>query len=100
MTAGCPICRPTCSNTVRAMMSVALPAVKGTTTWIGLAGQLCALAPLPHAGANSPRMGAAGGGGGVGAGGMGTRAGQQPEKEDVEDGEALLHSRPCYARVP
>ena len=39
----CPICLPTCSNTVRAVISVALPAVNGTMILIGcFAGHSCA----------------------------------------------------------
>src|SRR5262245_12357508 len=40
----CPASRPICSNTARATMSVALPAVNGTMILIGLAGQTCAAA--------------------------------------------------------
>src|SRR5262245_8288374 len=39
---GWPSCAVSFSATVRAMMSVALPGVKGTVTRIGLAGQGCA----------------------------------------------------------
>jgi hypothetical protein len=40
-----PSCRPTCSNTVRAVMSVALPAENGMTILIGcLVGHSCAVA--------------------------------------------------------
>ncbi len=42
-----PTCLPTCSNTVRAVMSVALPAVNGTTILIGcFPGQSCAAAAV------------------------------------------------------
>jgi hypothetical protein len=43
MTTVWPICLPTCSNTSRATMSMALPGVSGTMTRIGCrVGQACA----------------------------------------------------------
>src|SRR5262249_38102473 len=42
MTSACPSCRPSGSNTIRATMSIVLPALNGMITRIGLAGQLCA----------------------------------------------------------
>src|SRR5215510_9950666 len=42
MTNACPSCRPSGSNTIRATMSIVLPALNGMITRIGLAGQLCA----------------------------------------------------------
>ena len=42
MTSACPSCRPSGSNTIRATMSIVLPAVNGMITRIGLVGQLCA----------------------------------------------------------
>src|SRR5690348_4782804 len=42
MTSACPSCRPSGSNTIRATMSIVLPAENGMITRIGLAGQLCA----------------------------------------------------------
>src|SRR4051794_3708332 len=42
MTIGWPSARPIGSKTVRATMSVPLPAVKGTITWIGLSGHSAA----------------------------------------------------------
>ena len=41
ITIGWPTCFDTSSNTMRAITSVALPAVSGTTTLIGLVGQAC-----------------------------------------------------------
>ena len=45
-TKGCPNCSPRRWLTVRAMMSVALPAVKGTMTRTGLLGHVCASAAV------------------------------------------------------
>ncbi len=45
-TTGWPSCVLSFSETVRAMMSVELPGVKGTTTLIGFAGQACAHAAV------------------------------------------------------
>src|SRR5262249_43879357 len=42
MTSACPSCRPSGSNTIRATMSIVLPALNGMITRIGLAGPLCA----------------------------------------------------------
>src|SRR5215831_14590679 len=42
MTSACPSCRPSDSNTIRATMSIVLPALNGMITRIGLEGQLCA----------------------------------------------------------
>ena len=48
---GWPTCCDTWSNTARAMMSVAAPAVSGMITRIGRVGQFCA-----ETGANVPAM--------------------------------------------
>ncbi len=53
---GCPSARDIGSATVRAMMSVPLPAVKGTTKWIGLSGNPCAWAAVAAAIANAARI--------------------------------------------
>src|SRR5262245_52363620 len=45
-TNGCPSCCDTCSNTARAMMSVAAPAVSGMITRMGRVGHSCADAPV------------------------------------------------------
>ena len=42
----CPSCCESCSNTMRGMMSVELPAAKGTTARSGFVGQLCAPASV------------------------------------------------------
>ena len=44
-TIGWPNCAESCSATVRATMSVPLPAVKGMMIRIGFDGQVCAAAP-------------------------------------------------------
>src|SRR5215472_2707188 len=50
MTSACPSCRPSGSNTIRATMSIVLPALNGMITRIVLAGQLCALLTRASAG--------------------------------------------------
>ena len=44
-TIGWPSCAESCSATVRATMSVPLPAVNGMMIRIGFDGQVCAVAP-------------------------------------------------------